>query len=161
MLGSPRDHEASLPTIATTIFHAWHEALSKEPSMSKIPPPSEDRFVLALAYQVLGQVLTSIAGLGTYRAIATDPETGIRVTIHIDQIEGPNVARWEPTTKLQPTNLRDIEQNILDACTSAPQTISALAARAGYGNNPFFRESIYKLIELGLLVRVRGGIRLP
>jgi hypothetical protein len=126
--------------------------------MSKIPPPSEERFVLALAYQVLGQVLTSIAGLGTYRAVATDPETGVRVTIQIDQIEGPNVARWKPTEK---PILRDIERNILDACAKEPKSMKQLATLAGYGDNSHFREAVYRLMELKLVVRSRGGVCLP
>lgn len=131
--------------------------------MTAIPQSSpEDRYVIALAYQTLGQVLNSIAGNGNYRAVAVAPEEGVRVTILIEQYDGPNVGRWEPTPTADPpiSKTREIDLNILEACDVIPQSIKRIAERAGYGNNPFFREAIYRLLESGVIIRVRGGIRL-
>jgi hypothetical protein len=117
----------------------------------------EERYVIALSYQVLGQVISSIAGLGEHKAIAIDPETGVRVTITIEQAEGC-AARWKPVSQSVQTPLREIEQNILDACDNVPRTIKEIASRAGYGNSPYLREAVYRLLEIGLIVRTRGGI---
>lgn len=127
--------------------------------------PVGDRYVLALAHEILARVLTSAAGLGDYRAVATAPEEGVRVILQIEQYEGPGIGRWTPSPEVinaepKPT-LRDIEENILAACTDVPQTLGSLASKSGYGNNPHFREAVYRLLELGLVIRIRGGIRLP
>lgn len=58
--------------------------------------------------------------------------------------------------------MREVEQCALEAAPSAFEqgiTVKELARKAGYALNFHFYESVRILIEAGLLVRVRNGVK--
>ena len=76
-------------------------------------------------------------------------------------------ALWDlPSVKLRP-----VERAIMRAATAEPVKLDVLAKRTRrywrrsgktgrYTNSSYFRESVGRLLELGLLVRVVGGVKL-
>jgi hypothetical protein len=106
---------------------------------------------------------------------------------HIDDASGWHVVvvltRWDGPPRLQLTGelpggvpsqaplrnvekaqapLRDVEQAAWDAApgpVDPPVTIKQLARRANYRNTGHFQEAVRLLVDRGLLVRVRGGLR--
>jgi hypothetical protein len=72
---------------------------------------------------------------------------------------------WEPAADAPPAPAlpqRAVEAKALKAApgpAELPITLKQLAKKAGYGNNGHFQEAVRGLIDRGLLLRVRGGIR--
>lgn len=91
---------------------------------------------------------------------------GWQVTVTICRYDGPARLVLTPAGEKElpeaAKKLRDIELNILEATpkpNEAPITMKSLAQVAGYGWNSHYRDAVNSLVERGLLVRVRGGIR--
>ncbi len=101
-----------------------------------------------------------------------DDQTGWQVVVTFARWEGPprvwlnpGVTLGEPAPANSPparSPLRDIEATTLEAAPLAdakPVSVRQLARRAGYRDSGHFREAVAQLIDRGLLVRVRGGVR--
>jgi hypothetical protein len=91
---------------------------------------------------------------------------GWQVTVTICRYDGPVRLVLTPAGERElpetARKLRDIELNILEAAPAAtepPITMKKLAQAAGYGWNHHYRDAVNSLVDRGLLLRLRGGVR--
>lgn len=86
---------------------------------------------------------------------------GKKVTVHIEDAADPPPAAGGGTPA--PPPLTDAQRAALAAApgpSDRPVTLKELARRAGYSaKSNHFRELVNSLVDAGLLVRVRGGVR--
>jgi hypothetical protein len=127
----------------------------------------------AHAHQALAELIRLGATvLGENVGTARDAEAGLQVVVFVTSFEplmvpGGLPMPRHPLPQSQPaarsrTVLRGIDQCALDAAPkpgAEPATIKTLARLAGYAYGSHFREAVRRLIDLGELVRVTGGVR--
>lgn len=132
-------------------------------------PPSAEKLVGALAARALLHLEESdLEPLEKPLArTATAEVGGWQVTVTVCRYDGPARLVLSPVGERELPEaakaLRDIELNILEAAPKAdkaPITMRLLAQVAGYGWNSHYRNAVNSLVERGLLVRIRGGVRL-
>lgn len=68
---------------------------------------------------------------------------------------------YAPLQAELPPDLTQMQRDVLEAATFEPKNSKRLAREAGYCYNSWFRRSMAILVEQGLLVRVRGGLKKP
>lgn len=101
-----------------------------------------------------------------------DEDAGLQLVIFLAPWDGPPRLILNPGVTLEdllnpikpplPFPLRDVEDAAMKAApgpTERPVSIRALARRAGYSDTGHWREAVNQLVDRGLLVRVRGGVR--
>jgi hypothetical protein len=74
----------------------------------------------------------------------------------------PSQPRGQATSAAPTRRPREIEQTILEASprtSDGPITIKQLTRRAGYSYTPYFRDAVAALVDAGLLLRLRKGVR--
>lgn len=100
--------------------------------------------------------------------VATLEAHGVRIVVSIASCEPMKLILapgWdEPLKPPSPPkhNLKEIEKCIVEAAPAkdaAPMPMVKLARLSGYCYNSHFRETVGRLIEKGLLVRIPGGVR--
>ena len=147
------------------------KAMSHMPIIDPEEPPRARarRKLTCIAHRALAELIAELveADARPISASAASRQAGIRIVVRLVRYAGP---AWEPSQDSSafpsavPSVLpfRAVERAVLKAApgpTETPATIKQLARRAGYGNNGHFQEAVRSLIDRGLLVRVRGGIR--
>lgn len=126
------------------------------------PPHDRTRRRLTVyAHRVLAELIADLVAADVQPITVTtaDRRSGLRVVLRLVRYDGPT---YEPATPPPDLPLREVEQAALRAApgpTERPATVRALARRAGYRDTGHWREAVRQLVDRGLLVRVRGGVR--
>jgi hypothetical protein len=95
--------------------------------------------------------------------IANEHGQGIEFTLPPDDC-GRQATRYVPTQTLRALaepRLRRVEQAALNAATTSPIPVKALARQAGYKQGSYFSEAVTHLCRLGRLARHPDGVCLP
>lgn len=138
------------------------------PTHNHTHPNDPDAHVACAAHRTLAYALADGLTLtGRHVAKAIDRKAGIQAVVILTawapprlHLNGGRGQRFAPANS--PTPLRDVEAFTLEAAPAhdaRPVSVRQLARLAGYKDTGHFREAVNQLLERGLLVRIRGGVR--
>jgi hypothetical protein len=113
---------------------------------------------LRAARELLAEACGAPSGLITV-IIANEHGQGIEFTLPPD-VRGRQPTRCVPTDLSEP-RLRRVERAALNAASTSPTPVKALARQAGYKPGSYFSEAVTHLCRLGRLARRPDGVYLP
>jgi hypothetical protein len=147
------------------------------PIIDPAEPPRDRarRHLVSLAHRALAELVDALvtADARPVSATAACRRSGVRVVVRLMRYDGP---AYEPAAAcaqaISPiahvippavgVPLRDVEATTFEAAPAhdaRPVSVRQLARLAGYRDSGHFREAVNQLLERGLLVRIRGGVR--